>query len=272
MRAVSTVLDVTIFLLLVSAAVGTLVHADAPEQSESRADETAEVVASSTLSIKYEILGQSRYAHGTIGELLARAAVANATLESIQLSSMNGDYSETVTAETSTQLVAPNRTQIVAQWVPYRGAPLQGQTTVGPEPPADIDVHSATVHVSVPVPDSRERALNRTGKGYDSVARVVATAVASGLLPDNRVDASVFRESPATVATTHRYETIAESTGTAVSGLLASGSVEAAHNRVVASLARKFADDMRNRFDTPAAAAETVRTGTVRITVRRWEA
>ncbi len=272
MRAVSTVLDVAVFLLLVSAAIGTVVLADPPEQTDSRAEETAEVVASSTLSIEYGLGGQTRRAHGTIGELLARAAVANATFGGESLSSMEGDFLKEVETETSTRLVAPNRTQIVARWLPYRGGPLQGRTVVGPEPPDGIDVHSATVTVSVPVPASHERAVNVTGDGYDAVARPVAVAVADGLLPDNRVDASVFRESPATSATIHRYEAIAEATGTGVSGLLDSGSVGTAHTHIVAGLARTFAADMRDRFDTPTAAAEAVQTGTVRITVRRWGA
>lgn len=272
MRAVSTVLDVAVFLLLISAAIGTLVLADAPKQIDSRADETAEVVASSTLSIEYDFDGQTRRAHGTIGELLARAAVANATIEDESLSSMEQDFSEKVEAETSARLVAPNRTQIVARWVPYRGGPLQGRAVVGPVPPDGIDVHSATVTVSVPASASHERAANRTGEGYDGVARAVAVAVADGLLPDNRVDASVFRESPATSATIHRYKAIADATGTGVSGLLDRGSVGTAHGRIIAGLARTFAADMRDRFDTPTAAAETVQTGTVQITVRRWDA
>ncbi|WP_340100820.1 DUF7284 family protein [Salinibaculum salinum] len=272
MRAVSTVLDVAVFLLLVSAAVGTLVLADPPEQTDSRADETAEIIASSTLSIEYGLAGETRYAHGTIAELLARAAVANASFEGASLASMDGRFSATVTKETSERLVAPNRTQIVARWVPYRGGPLQGHTVVGQAPPDGLDVHSATISVSVPVAASQERAANRSEDGYDAVARTVAVAVADGLLPDNRVDASAFRESPTASATTHRYETFAEATETGVSGLLESGSVGTAHNRIVAGLARTFAADMRDRFDTPAKAAEAVQTGTVHITVRRWDA
>jgi hypothetical protein len=272
MRAVSTVLDVTVFLLLVSAAVGTLVLADPPEQTDSQADETAEIVATSTLSIEYDLAGETRHAHGTIGELLARAAVANATFDDESLSSVERGFSEKVEAKTSARLVTPNRTQIVARWVPYRGGPLQGRTVIGPEPPDGIDVHSATVTVSVPIATSQKRAANRSGDGYDAVARTVAVAVADGLLPDNRVDASTFRESPATSATTHRYEAFAEATGTGVSGLLKSGSVGTAHNRIVAGLERTFAADMRDRFETPATAAEAVQTGTVRITVRRWDA
>lgn len=272
MRAVSTVLDVAVFLLLVSAAVGTLVLADPPEQRDSRADETAEIVASSTLSIEYDLAGETRHAHGTIAELLARAAVANATVEGTPVSSMEGRFSATVTKETSARLAAPNRTQIVARWAPYRGGPLQGRIVVGQAPPDGLDVHSATVAVSVPIAASQERAANRSEDGYDAVARAVAVAVADGLLPDNRVDASAFRESPAASATTHRYEAFAEATGTGVSGLLEGGSVRTAHNRIVAGLARTFAADMRDRFDTPATAAEAVQTGTVRITVRRWDA
>jgi hypothetical protein len=271
MRAVSTVLDVAVFLLLVSAAVGTLVLAEPQEQTDSRADETVETLASSTLAVEYDLQGETRRAHGTAAELLARAAVANATIEGTQLSPKSGDFSARVNAATSARLVSPNRTQIVARWVPYRGGPVQGQIAVGPVPPDGRDVNSATVAVTVPVRDSRARAVNQSAAGYDSVAHVVATAVADGLLPDNAVDASLFRNSPTTVVTTGRCETLAEETGTTARGPLDSGAVGVAHDRIVAALSRTFEVDMRERFDTPAAAAETVRTGTVRLTVRRWE-
>lgn len=271
MRAISTVLDVAVFLLLVSAAVGTLVYADAPSQTATDADETAEVIASSTLSIEYDLGGETRRAHGTVGVLLARAAVANVSFGGTTSSLGHGDFAATVRAKTRSRLVAPNRTRIVARWTPYRGGLLQGRVNVGPSPPDGVDVHSATVTVPAPIPDSRRRAIGHSGEGHDGVAHHVAAATVDGLLPDNRIDAAAFRQSTAATVTTNRYEAITEVTGTDRSGLLASGSVRAAHRRVTADLARTFATDMRERFDGPVAAAKATRTGVVRITVRRWE-
>jgi hypothetical protein len=272
MRAVSTVLDVAMFLLLVSAAVGTLVLAEPPADAETSADETADVLASSTLSVEYNLRGETRRAHGTLGVVLARATVANASLDGEDISGTDESFREQVRAETRERLVAPNRTQIVARWRPYRGSPLGGSLTVGPTPPPGRDVHSATLTVPAPVTESREAATAASSDGYDAVADPVAEAVADGLVPDNRVDASAFRESPTAIDTSHRYRVLASGTGTSVTGLLSSGSVGAAHARITAGLRRTFAADMRTRFDTPAAAAETVATGRVRITVRRWGA
>ena len=272
MRAVSTVLDVAVFLLLVSAAAGTLVLADTPQETSTRADETAEILASSTLSVEYDLGGEPRRAHGTAGVLLARAAVANASTGGNRLSTMGRSYRETVQAAIRERLATPNRTQVLARWRPYRGAPLAGTVTVGSTPPPGTDVHSATVSVPVSVPDSDISTTNATDRRYEDVAATVATAVAQGLLPDDRVDASAFRESPTAIATTHRYRTVGEATGADVADALATGAIGTAHERAVEGLTAWFSEDMRDRFETPAAAAKTVRTGSVRLTVRRWQA
>jgi hypothetical protein len=270
MRAVSTVLDVALFLLLVSAAVGTLVLAEPHQDTETSADETADVLASSTLSVEYDLRSETRRAHGTLAVMLARATVANATLDGEGLSGADDGFRERVKAETRERLAAPNRTQIVARWTPYRGGPLTGSLTVGPTPPPDRTVHSATLTVPAPVPASHEAAMAASNNGYDAVAGPVSTAVVEGVVPDSRVDASAFRESPTATETSHRYRVLASGTGMSVSELLASGSIGPAHDRLTRGLRRTFAADMRARFDTPAAAAETVATGRVRLTVRRW--
>jgi hypothetical protein len=144
--------------------------------------------------------------------------------------------------------------------------------TVGPTPPPNTDVHSATVSVPVSVPDSDTSTTDATDRRYEDVAATVATAVAQGLLPDDRVDASAFRESPTAIATTHRYRTVGEATGADVADALATGAIGTAHERAVDGLTAWLTEDMRDRFETPAAAAETVRTGSVRVTVRRWQA
>ena len=274
MRAVSTVLDVSLFLLLVSAAVGTLVLANPPEPTETDADETAELLASSTLSVEYDIRGETRRAHGTMGSLLARAATADASMNGRPLSSMDGSFRETVRTGVRERLAAPNRTRVVARWWPYRGAPLGGTVTVGPTPPPGTDVHTATVSVPAPVQDSAPAAVaaeSAVGR-YDAVARTVAAAVADGLLPENRVDASAVRESPTAIASAHRYRAVGRATDADVTGPLAAGAVETAHERAVDGLTAALAEDMREQFETPASAADAVRTGTVRITVRRWKA
>jgi len=270
MRAVSTVMDVAVFVLLVAAAVGTLVVVDPPAGTDTSADETAEVVASSTLSVEYELRGSTRRAHGTMGSLLARGAVADATLRGSAISETSDDYRETVRSATRQKLAAPERTQLEVRWEPYPDAPIQGSLAVGSTPPDGIDVHTATVTVPAPVPDSGVADGSRPSS-YDPVAYAVAQAVAGGLLPSNRVDASVYRESPTAVATSARYRAIAGETDVSVDELLIRGNVGAAHSRIVDGLARLFAEDMQRQFDSPEDAAIAVRTGEVDIIVRRWD-
>ncbi len=270
MRAISTVLDVAVFVLLVAAAVGTLVVVDPPAETATSADETAEVVASSTLSVEYELRGSTRRTHGTMGSLLGRGAVADATLRGSAISEMNDGYRETVRSATRQKLVAPERTQLEARWEPYPDAPMQGSLVVGSAPPDGVDVHTATVTVPAPVPESGVVDGSRP-TSYEPVAYAVAQAVADGLLPSNRVDASVYRESPTATATSARYRAIASETDVSVDELLTRGNVDAAHSRIVDGLARLFAGDMQREFDSPAEAAAAVQTGEVTIVVRRWD-
>jgi hypothetical protein len=107
---------------------------------------------------------------------------------------------------------------------------------------------------------------------YDAVARTVSAAVADGLLPETRVDASAVRESPTAIASTHRYRAVGRATDADVTGPLAAGAVETAYERAVDGLTAALAEDMGKQFEAPASAADAVRTGTVRITVRRWKA
>jgi hypothetical protein len=148
---------------------------------------------------------------------------------------------------------------------------MAGQMVVGPDPPDGVDVQTATVTVPAPMPD-RTAMAGRDPVGYEPIARAVARAVADGLLPSNRVDASVYRESPTAIATSTRYRTVASETDVRVDGLLARGNVAAAHSRIVDGLTELFLADMRQRFDSPEAAAASVQTGSVEIVVRRWVA
>jgi len=268
-RALSTVLDVSVFLLLVSASVVTLSLAQPPAVTETDVDETATVVTSTTLAVEYEIDGERRRAHGTMATLLARGAVASATVDGKRLSTASNGYRETVRDAARARLAAPDRTQVAVRWRPYDGAPVRGEMVVGPDPPEGVDVHAATTTVPAPVP--RANASARTTAGYEGVGRAVAVTVAAGLLPSNRVDASVFRRSPTANVTVSRYRTVAAATGVDVDRPLSEGEMPTAHERVVDGLTETFVADMRERFATPQAAAEAVRTGEARIVIRRWD-
>lgn len=270
MRAISTVVDVTVFLLFVSAAVVTLTVAPGPEPEPVIVDDRAELLASSTADVEYTLWGSDRSAHGTVATLLAHAAVANATVDGRPVSAAEDDFLEEVSNATRRTLGPPNRTQVLVIWEPYRGAPVRGTVRVGAEPPPGRDVTVGTISVPGPVDPALEGEL-RTPDGFHGVASVVARATADALLPAGQAALPSGRVSAASVVGSSRLATLAEATGVPIDRQLARGNVSAARQRVIAGLTARYKRDMRERFETPREAAEAVSAGTVRITVRRWE-
>lgn len=171
-RAVSTVLDVSVCLLLVGAAVLTLLGAPAPDPDPAagRAQEVTSTLAGSTATVSYDDRGENLTTHGTLAGLLAEAAVANATPTPDQ------QFRAAVANATRPVLAAPTwRTQAVVTWRPYEGAEAVGVMRVGREPIADADVHAATMQVPSGLPPVRQEARAAADRdGYGGVATVVA--------------------------------------------------------------------------------------------------
>ncbi|PSQ33528.1 hypothetical protein BRD09_00630 [Halobacteriales archaeon SW_10_68_16] len=260
-----------VFLLLVSAAVATLtlVPDEAPEPVV--VDERADLLASSTADVEYTVGTETRSAHGTTAALLARGAVANATVDGQRLSGRHEEFVESV-AEASQRTLGPdNRTQIVVRWVPYRGAPLRGTLRVGPAPPPGRDVTVATLSVPAPVHRQGDRAaVAAREQGFRGVAGVAARATADALLPESSAALPSSRVSPASAVVSERFATLADATGVSVDGPLSRGNVSAVRERIVEGLTARYAADMRERYETPRAAADAIQVGTVRIALRRW--
>ena len=262
-RAVSTVVDTLLFLLLVSAAVF-VVTGPTTDPVDVPADDAAEVLATSTATVKYEG-GQEgetirQRARGTYAGLLARAAVANATLSGRQVAPAGPAFAAAVSEKTAAVLGA--NTQVSARWTPYPGAPVAGQVTVGPDPPprADVRVVRLRVPVAVPSVDSE--------RTYDGVARGVAWAVTRGMLPGSTAGLPLGN-GPHRRAVAHRFDVLTGSSGARTPA--DPGGVTAARDVAARALAPAFATDLRGRFDSPRDAAAAVETGTATVVVRRWE-
>jgi hypothetical protein len=272
MRAISSVVDVAVFLLLVSAAAATLTLVPDGEPEPVVVDEQADLLASSTADVEYTLEGADREAHGTVAGLLARAVVANASIDGRELSGGHGRFVDEVVAATRRTLGPVNRTQLLVSWVPYRGDPVRGTVRVGADPPGGRDVTVATLSVPAPTPPRQERAAARVREaGFSGVASVAARATVGVLLPESRATLHSARHSPAATVASRRFRALASATDATVEGPLSRGNVSAANARIVDGLATRFEADMRERFDTPEAAADAVRVGTVRLTLRRWE-
>jgi hypothetical protein len=274
-RAISTVVDVSVFLLLVSAAATTLVLAPGPGPGSEpvAVDDRANLLATVTADPSYELRGRERRAHGTLASLLARGAVANTSVAGHSRSAGQTAFLERVRSATRRALGRENRTFVVARWTPYRGSPVHGTVRVGTEPPPGRDVTVATLTVPAPVASvGRAGAERAPADGFDDVASLLARETAGALLPATRATLPAASDAPASTVTSDRFRRVAAATGVRVSGPLASGDVVVAHRRAVRGLTETFAADLRERFETPEAATAALRVGIVRITLRRWEA
>lgn len=270
MRAISTVLDVAVFLLLLSASVWTVAMIPDFQTEHVTVDDTATVLGTTTAQIEHDVRGSERQAHGTLAVLLGRAAVANSSLDGESLAPSRGDFGGHVCSTTRARIAEPNRTHVSVNWEPYHGAPLRGTVSVGPAPPPAADVTVATLAVPSPAETRQEDALGVADDGYRAVASVVASAVAETLLPDSRMEASASRQSPTAVVSSTRFRAFSAGLDVSVDSLLAEGGVSTARNRVSQALADRFAADMRERFATPGRAARAVRVRTIEVVIRRW--
>ena len=131
----------------------------------------------------------------------------------------------------------------------------------------DATVHAATLAVDSGVPAARGPALAAADTGYGGVADVVARRTVRGLFPPRRtrvalaggaVDASVTRAAFARTASAYGSDTRLET-----------GVTPATYDLTVAVSNRTRAE-LRDRFDTPRAAASAVRTDRVTVVVRTW--
>lgn len=161
-RAISTVLDAAIFLLLVSAAIGLLHAIPDAEGGDSDPDVAAEAtttLATSMQTIEYRPAPggdapagtANRTDRGTIAELLASATVANAQFRGEAVtSSPNYEAAVRAAAERTIHGFTDDvEVQIRTRWRPLDDSELRGDVVVGPSPPMDADVHAATIAVPV---------------------------------------------------------------------------------------------------------------------------
>jgi hypothetical protein len=275
-RGISTVLDVTLFLLLVSAAALSLATAGVDQGGDPAAADgdaaTVETLGTATATVHYDLGVESRTGasitrvrHGTLAELLAEAAVASVAVDGVVISPYADGFTGAVADAVSPTL--DGRTQVVATWAPYPGSRLRGRVAVGPAPPPDATVHAATLTIDSGVPPARTPALDASDRGYDGVADVVAERVVDGLFPSRRlrvaldgggVDGSVARAGFERTASSYGSETTLDA------------GVTPATRDLTAAVANRTRTDLRARFETPRAAASSVRTDRVTVVVRTW--
>jgi len=289
----STVLDAVLFVLLVGAAVGVFSGAvpDDPDGGNRTAAETADVLAGGTATVsytyQYNVLHESllrdderrevriqRTARGSYAELLAAAAVATPSVAGTTLATGGGDLEREVSAVTAK--VLPTRDaniQVRVTWRPYSGGPPGGQFSVGDRPPADADRSVATMAVPSGFPNvTREAVESARSEGYAGVARTVARGVVVGLFPPDETRAALYSDGPELGAVAARYADASDALGVETDSLLERRDVRTANDLLAAALAERVRSDLSSRFESPVAAARSVRIDQVRITVGTWSA
>lgn len=287
----STVLDAALCLLLVSASVGTLAAVgpdDAPDR-HAAADADAETLATATATVNYTLAPGARRAsetsvsfpdasgpefertaHGPLVGLLADAALGRVAVEGEQITHARADLVSGVRSAVGAAVGGAN-TQIVADWRPYAGAPVGGRVTVGDDPPPDVDVNAARVAVARGERGEQSRAERAAARGYGPLATLLADRTVATLLPPEAMRFALGADYPVSALVRHRYRRTADLTGVDI-GRLDRERVGPANARIERALAERFERDLRTRYDSPAAAAQVVRVGEVRIVVRRWSA
>lgn len=152
-RAISTVLDASLCLLLVSASAVTLVNTPTSDlgvdsgsaTGPDTADRTAELLATSTARVTYESADDSaKTIHDTLAGLLANATRADAQDASSGRSG-SADFVRAVTAEVNRTLRRHTSADLGVQVVARSttNAAASSRITAGKYPPPTIDVYAA---------------------------------------------------------------------------------------------------------------------------------
>lgn len=309
-RAVSTVLDVALFLLLVSAAVGVLYavpdpSADGPQDADDAAA-VATTLSASTTTVRYapDLEGSSATARtdrGSVAQLLAAATVANATVADRPVV-RDEQYVDAVGTETRATLAAvggASEVQVRARWEPLPGADVLGETVVGPTPPPEADVHAATV--SVPLGTASDRGVAALGRedadgherggsdhsanatrrhrslvdvaqtaGCDGLSTAIARRVVGHVFPPEPIRAALGGDAESRRAIATRYETFADAVGVDSGTVSLEDGPRVANAVLVEALAAAFEPVACRGYADPATAAREAAPKEVTLVVRAW--
>lgn len=238
-RAISTVVDVSLALLLVSASVVVLSFHLVETRSDGsvdtrEADQVADTISATTIETSYKLTGvikdqgltyggsgsdfdeeatYTREVHGTTAELLADAAVTGAEVDGTRLTKEGidddgPDFSEKLDGPVRDQFTGGDtEAHVVAVWQPFPESDFRGVTEAGPSPPPDADVSTTTMEVEVRISGLSDSEIERaydTG-GLGEVAELVAAAMVEGYFPKQQTQLALEQQGLEPVVARHRY-------------------------------------------------------------------
>jgi len=229
-RGVSTVVDVTLAMLLISTSVvilGVYLADDPPEHEPVTADRMAETVAGTTLVVEYDLQevededhfddtwiedddAYERVRHGPTAGLVADAAIANATFWGERVSVEGESFQEAVDGSLISAFHgADANVHVRAVWRPFRGSEVEGVATAGQRPPPNADVSSVTLTVPSGM-DVSEDELEANVANGDDVARLIADAIVEGMFPVRQSQHALESQGMERSLIVYRYRQMAE--------------------------------------------------------------
>ncbi|MFC7141677.1 hypothetical protein ACFQMA_17795 [Halosimplex aquaticum] len=228
-RAISTVVDVTFALLLVSASIAVLaIHItdDDAERDTLESEQTAQTLSATTLRVEYSLQpvvddpdysGPSspssselmRASHGPVTDLLAAAAITRVRVADDRVSQAGEDYLRKMQGNVRDILTSADaKAHVVAVWRPYEGSAIQGRAEAGPAPPQGTDLRTVTLTVDSRIPSVSDGEIeSRWATGdYGGVARLLADAIVRGYFPRHQTQLVLERGGFQGAVATYRYE------------------------------------------------------------------
>lgn len=241
-RAVSTAVDVSFALVLLSASVvlmAAFLEDGGPAPPEpAEADRTAETLASVTVDVEYSLqsvaandrtgtfdgtnFGDAAYRrvdHGTAAGLLAEAAMANLRVGDERLTPAGAAYEQAVATRTLNAMVGANDdVHVVALWRPYEGARIEGRAVAGRRPPADAAVSTTTLTVASDVPSVEPGAVASAYRSaeddrYEAAAEPIAAAIVAGYFPSRETQHALESQAVDGYLIRYRYRRLASVLG-----------------------------------------------------------
>jgi hypothetical protein len=283
--------DAVVAILVVGAAIALLVGTQGTTGGPPDPEPTLQTLSTSATAVEYDYApgrraepvlaaagsesgshstADRRTASGTFTGLLARATLSTLSIDDrTQPRADSSDFRDAVRTETRSAL--PPRTQVALLWRPYPDAHVRARLTVGPAPPPDADLSSASTSVSsgMSVTGAETRTAARTG-GYAGLSRVLADRIVAGAFPPRRTEAALRGGYPVAPAVARRYHRLGDAYGVDVEAPVSERRPTDANARLAGAVAERIEADLRASFDAPSAAARAVRLGRVDLVVRRW--
>ncbi|WP_124194614.1 DUF7284 family protein [Natrarchaeobius chitinivorans] len=280
-RAVSTVVDVSLCLLCITASIGVIavfLAEDLDRHDPQIADETAQTIATSTTTVEYSIQSVERHddtgvfddaqydddryervKHGPLAQLLASAAIASLHLDGEPLSYAGTEFREAVDVSVGSELIGANdNVHVLATWEPYEDASIRGETVAGDRPPTDADVSTATFTVASDFPSVSEAELegsyDATNRSFDRTAEPIADAIVSGMFPNESTTIALQGTNLDRDLALYEYHRTGDALGVEYdpeSGALnrTDVNVSAANERLVENLTETIANDLERTYD-----------------------